>query len=311
MKTISFGTSTLTGSRLAYGCWRLPETVQNESINPSSAAEACRIISAAMEAGYTVFDQADVYGQGKAESIFGVVLNQMKDIRDKICLITKCGIIPPSGTLAYRYDFSRDYILRSCEASLKRMGVENVDLLLLHRPDFLMNPVEVASAFDELKSSGKVREFGVSNFSMHQVRLLQDACTMRLVTNQLEISLCNTTCLTDGTLDFCMVERMTPMAWSPLGGGYLLNSEKGNSAAKRPAHIESLRTSLLEFSQKRGEEPEVVALAWLLKHPSGMMPVVGSLNPTRIANMTRADEMDLSREEWYGLLQAGLGYRLP
>jgi predicted oxidoreductase len=217
MNTFLLGTSSLVSSRLAYGCWRIGG-------DGASEADGRKAIIAAYEAGYTLFDHADIYGRGAGETIFGRVLKKVAGMRPRIIVATKCGIRfagDPTPEAAFRYDFSAQHILRACDASLKRLGVERIDLYQLHRPDYLMDPAEVAGAFDTLRRAGKVREFGVSNFRPSQVALLQKACPMRLIVNQLEISLANRTCLDDGTLDQCLAEKMTPLAWSPLAGGLL------------------------------------------------------------------------------------------
>jgi predicted oxidoreductase len=224
MNTIPLGSSSLTASRLAYGCWRLAGTWNSDEVKPDAEAAGRRAVLAAHEAGYTLFDHADIYCDGVAERIFGETLLEVSGMRERVVVATKCGIRKsgePTPGAPYRYDFSADYVVRSCEESLKRLGVEVIDVYQLHRPDYLMDPAEVARAFDQLKRSGKVREFGVSNFRPSQVTALQRACPMPLVVNQVEISLANLSCFEDGTLDQCLAERMTPMAWSPLAGGLI------------------------------------------------------------------------------------------
>lgn len=314
MKTISLGSSSLTASRLAYGCWRLAGTWNSNEVKSDAEAAGQRAVIAAYEAGYTLFDHADIYCDGVAERIFGQALKEVAGMRGRVVIATKCGIRKPGEPTAdapYRYDFSADYILRSCEGSLKRLGVETIDVYQLHRPDYLMDPAEVARAFSQLKQSGKVREFGVSNFRPSQVAALQRACPMPLVVNQVEISLANLTCFEDGTLDQCLAEKITPMAWSPLAGGLIGDGAKRLLPAQQAYRPETFLPVLDAVSKARGASRTVVALAWLLKHPSGIVPIVGSNNPERIREATRATQVELSREEWYQLLEAARGLRLP
>src|SRR5262245_2712905 len=229
MKAIPLGTSGLSSSRLAYGCWRIAGTWDASKVSDASRADGRKAVLAAFEAGYTLFDLADIYCDGEAERIFGQALKEATRMRDRVLLATKCGIRKsgdPSPDSPYRFDFSADYIVRACEQSLKRLGVDTIDLYQLHRPDYLMDPKEVAEAFSRLKQSGKVRHFGVSNFRPAQVTALQAVCPFRLVVNQVEISLANLNCFEDGTLDQCLAERITPMAWSPLAAGQLGDGAK-------------------------------------------------------------------------------------
>ena len=314
MNTIPLGNSSLHTSRLSYGCWRLAGSWESSHVTPEKEAHGRAAAVAAYEAGYTLFDHADIYCSGVAESIFGQVLAEVTGMRESILIATKCGIRKggePTPRTPYRYDFSGDYIVWSCEQSLKRLGVETIDLYQLHRPDYLCQPDEVAAAFAKLKETGKVREFGVSNFRPSQVRMLQRACPFPLLVNQIEISLGHLAPFEDGTLDQCIEDKLTPMAWSPLAGGRL-----GAALAvdlHDPDHARKLK--LLEtlelVARERGTSRLVVALAWLLKHPSGIVPIVGSTQPDRIREAVTATEVELSREEWYQLLDAARGQRLP
>ncbi|MRR52864.1 MAG: aldo/keto reductase, partial [Rhodocyclaceae bacterium] len=224
MRSIPIGVSSLKSSVLAYGCWRVAGTWNAAEVTPSSREEGRRAIRTAFEAGYTLFDNADIYCSGEAEAIFGETLKEVPGMREKVVVATKCGIRfagdPAPGTPG-RYDFSAEHIQAACERSLRRMGIDVIDLYLLHRPDYLADPQEIATAFDKLRTSGKVRYFGISNFRPMLVTALQAACPMPLVVHQVEISLLKLDAFTDGTLDQCLIERITPMAWSPLGGGVL------------------------------------------------------------------------------------------
>ena len=225
-------------------------------------------------------------------------------MRDSILIGSKSGVRfagHPAGA-PYRYDFSEQHITWSCEQSLQRMGIDTIDLYQLHRPDWLADWEEVAAAFSKLKSSGKVREFGVSNFRPSQVVALQSALGDPLLVNQVEISLVCLDRFTDGTLDQCQTTGMTPLAWSPLGGGKLLAADTVDAP---------LAALLEETATRHGTTPSNIALAWLMRHPSGIIPIVGSTNPLRIREATIACEVKLTREEWYALLEAARGVRLP
>lgn len=304
MNTTQIGTSSLVGSRLAYGCWRIAGWDASER-TPEREASGRRAVIQAYEAGYTLFDLADIYGGGHSERLFGQVLGQVQGMRERIIVATKCGI--RSGT----WDFSADYIVTACEGSLRRMGIETIDLLMLHRPDYLADPGEVARAFERLQTAGKVRFFGVSNFRPTLVTAIEAACPMPLVVHQVEISLARLDALVDGTLDQCLAGRMTPMAWSPLAGGllgdgavHLLPSQEGYRTAAIVAALDLL-------AKEYGVGRMVMALAWLLKHPSGIVPVIGSTRPERICDAARADGLELTREHWYQLLEAAQGEPLP
>jgi predicted oxidoreductase len=314
MPTLPLGQGNLRASRLAYGGWRIAGTWDPAQVTSEKEAVGRAAVLAAYEAGYTLFDLADIYCDGVCERIVGQVLKATPGMRSRIVVATKCGIRKqgdPKPDSPYRYDFSAEHIQRSCEASLQRLGLDTIDLYLLHRPDFLCDPAEVAEAFSRLKQAGKAREFGVSNFRPSQVTALQKACPMPLVVNQVEISLARLDCFHDGTLDQCLAERVTPQAWSPLGGGRLM--EAGPVDLRSPDHAERLhvREVLDLIARERGVSRQVVALAWLLKHPSGIAPIVGSTQPERIRDAATAAQLDLTRDEWYRLLEAALGQRLP
>jgi predicted oxidoreductase len=307
MKTVTLAPNLPAASRLAYGCWRIAE----RGAQPEAGRGA---ILAAIEAGYTLFDHADIYCDGEAEKVFGQLLKEVAGLRPRLLLATKCGIRKagePSPDSPSRYDFSADYILRSCEGSLRRLGVETIDLYQLHRPDFLMDPAEVAGAFTQLRQSGKVREFGVSNFKPSQWAALQSACPMRLVVNQVEISLANLSTFDDGTLDQCLAERITPMAWSPLAGGQLGHGPRRLLPSQESYQTDAINAALDALAKPRGVDRTAIALAWLLRHPSRIVPIVGSTDPTRIREAARADSVELSHEDWYRLFAAARDRPLP
>ena len=308
MNSILLGKSSLRTSRLAYGCWRIADT---EELGRTVGRAA---ILAALEAGYTLFDHADIYCGGRAEKAFGDVLREVGGMRERVFIATKCGIRlagEPLLEAPFRYDFSAAHIVWSCEQSLRRLGVETIDLYQLHRPDWLMNPDEVAVAFGQLRQQGKVREFGVSNFRPAQLTALQRALAFPLVVNQVEISLANLGCFNDGTLDQCLAERITPMAWSPLAGGLLAEGARRLLPSQENYRVERVVLELDALARVRGSTRGTVALAWLLKHPAGIVPIVGSTKPEKIREGANAPRVELTREEWYRLLEAARGERLP
>ncbi len=283
-------------------------------VGPGDEAAGKRAIREAFESGYTLFDHADIYCNGVCESIFGKALKETPGMRARILVATKCGIRwagEPDAAAPHRWDFSREHILWSCEQSLRRLGVETIDLYQLHRPDFLADPEEIASAFVQLKKEGKVREFGVSNFRPSLLSAVQKACPMPLVVNQVEIHLGKLDFLEDGTLDQCLERGITPLSYSPLAGGML--GEGGSPAPDDPrrgglaALLKLMDTLAGEHGCGRGE----IALAWLLKHPAGIIPIVGTARPERVRAAAGADGVDLSREEWYRLTVAARMRPLP
>lgn len=314
MQSITLGRGSLSGSRLAYGCWRLAGTWDSSVVDDKKIADGHRAVRAAWEAGYTLFDHADIYCDGVAETIFGQVLKEIPELRRRAVLASKCGIRKkgvPHSLSPYRYDFSADYIVESCEHSLRRLGVEVIQLYQLHRPDYLCDPAEVAAAFSRLRQAGKVLEFGVSNFRPSQVTMLQRACPMPLVVNQVEISLKRLECFEDGTLDQCLAEQITPLAWSPLGGGGLVDNNPIELRLPNHAQRIALREVMEELARTHAVSRTVIALAWLLKHPARIVPIIGSIQPERIREAVGALSVDLTREEWYRLLEAARGERLP
>lgn len=314
MKTQQIGKSEMTCGRLAYGNMRSAGS-WNFPVDAERRALGVKAHQAALEAGYTLFDTADIYCRGVCEEILGQALRETKGMREQILIATKCSIrfAGDGGPDApHRYDSSADYILQSCDASLKRMGIETIDLYQLHRPDLLLNPPEVAKAFEQLHRAGKVRAFGLSNYPPTLLAALAAHCPMPLHVNQVEIHLGRLDCFTDGTLDQCLERTITPLSWSPLGGGWI-----GGSGSKFPADDprHESRRRILTALEKVGEEesasPTVIALAWLLKHPSGIIPIVGSNNPQHLRDATAADDIELSREQWYTILLAARGKALP
>ena len=307
MQTIPLGKSSLTASRLAYGCWRLAS-------NKEDPAAGLRAVKAAYEAGYTLFDHADIYGGGEAEKMMGTALKEISGMRERVVILTKTGVRHsghPNPDSPNRWDFSAEHILRSCEQSLKRMGIETIDIYMLHRPDFLADPQEIAAAFEKLRAAGKVKHFAVSNFRPSLVMALQSACPMPLILHQVEISLAKLDTFTDGTLDQCLAEKITPMAWSPLAGGLIGGGAKRLLKWQQSYQPDRFLADLEAIAQARGMSRTVIAFSWLLRHPSKIIPIVGSINPERIREATQAVDVELTREEWYRLLNAARGEPLP
>ena len=314
MQTIPLGVSSLTSSRLAYGCWRVAGTWNPAEVTAASRAAGCRALIAAYESGYTLFDNADIYCRGEAERILGEALKEVSGMRDRVVIATKGGIRPagdPQPDSPGRYDFSASHLVHACEQSLKRLGIATIDLYLLHRPDFLADPEEVAQAFSQLKAAGKDRYFGVSNFRPTLVTALQAACPMPLVAHQVEISLAMLDAFTDGTLDQCLIERITPMAWSPLAAGLLGGGATRLLPSQKAYQPERFLPAVDALAGARGVSRTVVALAWLLKHPAQILPIIGTTNPDRIREATKAADLELTREEWYRLLVAARGEPVP
>ncbi|CAN7398727.1 aldo/keto reductase [Pseudoxanthomonas sp. LjRoot143] len=313
----------LPASRIAYGCMQLSRAWDASPVTADERRQAQRLVETALAGGITLFDHADIYARGKSEQIFGDVLRTSPALRDRMVLQSKCGIRfadDPSGTPG-RYDFSHAHIVASVDGSLSRLGVDHLDVLLLHRPDALVEPEEVARAFDDLHASGKVRHFGVSNHTPAQIDLLRRYVRQPLVANQVEVSLLHHHLIDDGvvanttghayasaagTLDYCRLHDLRVQAWSPLAGGKLAATSEFADPVVRG-------TSLLlrRLAEAKNVAPEAIQLAWLLRHPAGIQPIVGTTDPVRLAACCAADGVTLSREEWYALFTAARGTRVP
>ncbi len=310
MKQQEIGQTGLTAGRLSYGAMRIAGTWNPAEVDSAKREAGKKALIAAYEAGYTLFDHADIYCRSMCEDIHGELMREIPSMRSEIIIATKCGIRfggDPNPDSPHRYDFSKEHILASCDKSLGHLGIETIDIYQLHRPDLLMDPSEIAEAFDILHRAGKVRFFGISNFLPSFVTALQSALTEDLVVNQVEIHLGRLDCFTDGTLDQCLALGMTPLAWSPLGGGWL--GEGGTVPPGSPRHhlLALMDSMAVAYEVTRTE----IALAFLLKHPSGIVPIVGSTRPEKIRQAVRATETELSREDWYRLLVAARQAPLP
>lgn len=288
-------------SRTAHGLWRLKDWNK-------SPAEIQKIIHSCLQLGITTFDHADIYGDYNCESLFGAALAESSVHREDIELVTKCGIKLVSKnrpeTSIKHYDTSASHIVHSVENSLKNLRTDYIDLLLIHRPDPLMNAEEVSKAFTRLKESGKVLHFGVSNFLPSQFELLSSQTDVPLVTNQIEFSVLNLEAQDNGTLDMCQRLRISPMAWSPLGGGTLFhdNTER----------IVRLRQVLKDIANELGANSiDQIALAWILSHPADFVVVLGTGNLDRIKVAVGAEKIKLSREQWFIIWMASMGREVP
>lgn len=309
MKTIPLGTSDLHSSRLIYGCMRLPDTWDPAEVTEQREREAFAALEAAVEVGYTHFDNADIYCRGECERILGAFLKANPGLRERSIVTTKVGIRFARDTAPdapHRHDFEPEYIIESCEGSLRRLGLETIDLYLLHRYDRLMDPDAVAGAFDKLHRAGKVRHFGVSNFSAGQMALLQSRLDQPLINNQVEVHPLRIEPFEDGTLDYCHQHRITPTSWSPIAGGRLGDPTSAKSDA--PAR---LLNAIDREAAACGVGRVTLLLAWLLRHGSGMLPIVGSRQPERIKEAAAADEIELSREAWYRIYIEAYGKVVP
>lgn len=292
MERVDLGKISL--SRLVYGMWRLGDDADTSPAHVQAKIEAC------LAQGITSFDQADIYGGYTAEAILGAALRAAPGLRDRMEIVTKCDIVAPvgrhAGARVKHYDTSAAHINASVEASLREMAIESIDLLLVHRPDPLMDQHETGAALDALVAQGKVRAVGVSNFRPWDVRLLQSAMSAPLVTNQIELSLSAHEGFTNGDVAFHQETGTPIMAWSPLAGGQLLAQADGG-----------LRERLAEIGAAHGTDWSAVAVAWLLRHPARILPVLGTNSLARIASIGDALKVRIDRVTWFELYSLALG----
>ncbi|MDY0925619.1 aldo/keto reductase [Pantoea trifolii] len=284
-------------SPLIAGYWRLMEW----GMTPQQVVQ---FIEHHLALGITTVDHADIYGDYQCEAAFGAALRLAPDLREKLQIVTKCGIATrakPEHRIGH-YITEASHILHSAENSLRHFNTDYLDLLLIHRPDPLMDADEIAEAFTALHQSGKVRHFGVSNFTASQFTLLQSRLPFSLVTNQLEISPLEQTSLLDGSLDQCQQNRIRPMAWSCLGGGRVFNDP----------HYQPLRDELEQVKQEIGASNiEQVVYAWVMKLPSRPMPIIGSGKIERVKEVVGACQLTLDRQQWFRIRKAAIGYDVP
>lgn len=275
--------------------------------------QAERFVAEAVEMGANYFDHADIYGGGTCEEMFAKAMHMTPSVREKIFIQDKCGIVPGK-----KYDLSKEYILRSVDGSLKRLRTDYLDVLLLHRPDALMEPEEIAEAFDALETSGKVRNFGVSNMKPIQMELLKKYVHQPLEVNQLQLSIMNASMVTNGmnvnmqgelavdrdgdVLDYCRLHDITIQAWSPFQSaqGVFLQNE----------NFPELNRKIMEIAEKHQVSDTAIALAWIMRIPGKIQPIIGSMNIQRMRDCIKATAIRLTREEWYEIYLAA-GYVLP
>jgi predicted oxidoreductase len=287
----------LTFSRIVYGMWRIADDEDTSPAHVRAKIDAC------LEQGITTIDQADIYGGYTAEAVLGECLRQSPGLRDELEIVTKCDIVAPIGKYADRrvkyYDTSAAHISTSVEASLKEMGIERIDLLLIHRPDPLMDADETGAVLDALVASGKIRAAGASNFRPWDWDLLQSAMDTPLVTNQIELSLGALEAWTNGDLAYLQRLHAPPMAWSPLGGGTLMTEAN------------DLTRMMDVMAKAQGVDRAAIAVAWLLAHPAKILPVMGSNRLERIAAFSDAFKVEMDRQTWFKLYQAATGQEVP
>ena len=306
MKNINLGNSGIEVSEIGLGCMRMADAGKNE---------AEKIIKASLDEGINFFEHADIYGGGKSEEVFADTINMNATIREKMIIQTKCGIVP-----GIMFDFSKEHILNSVDGSLKRLKTEYVDTLLLHRPDTLMEPEEVAEAFSVLYKAGKVKKFGVSNQTPMQIQLLNKYLDDKIIINQLQFSIMHTGIIdsgfnvnmkvdasTDrdgGVLDYCRLKDITIQAWSPYQYGFFEGVFLDND--KFP----ELNEKINEIAEKKGVTNTAIATAWILRHPAKIQTIVGTMNSNRIKEICKASNIELTRQEWYAIYLAA-GNKLP
>lgn len=288
-------------SRIIHGHWRLLDWKLTKQ-------EFLKLMQQTIDIGVNTFDHADIYGDYECEKVFGESLKLKPALRDDIKLITKCGINLLSDKYPLRkikyYDYSYKHIIGSVENSLRNMSTDYIDILLLHRPSPLLNPEEVASAFSDLKKAGKVLHFGVSNFESQEYEMLDSYLESKLVTNQIEISPYHLGEFKSGNINFLLKNKICPMAWSPLGGGKILfpKDKKGLR----------LLNTLREVAQELNIcDVDTIVYSWLLKHPSGIAPVIGTKNIDRIKKATESIKINMSTEQWFKIYNASEGVDLP
>jgi len=296
---IPLGASGIEVSPLGWGMWRFAGARRD-------AARAC--VEAALEAGYTLFDTADIYGWrgadgfGAAEELLGELLRADPSLRPRMVLASKAGIHPPLP-----YDSSADYLADACEATLRRLGTDCLDLFFIHRPDLLAHPQEVAGALERLRAAGKIRAVGLSNFSATQTAAVMAWLPFKLACVQIECSALAVSALFDGVIDLAMTHKLAVLAWSPLAQGRLVHAPAPGDSPQ----LTAVRQALDDVAAQQGISRELAAYAWIRRHPANPVPLVGSQHPARIREAVAACRVQLTREQWYRVLEASLGQRMP
>lgn len=285
--------SKLISGTMTWGIW-------GKNLNQNSMIE---LINCCIENNISTFDHADIYGNYTTEESFGNAFSNSKIDRQKVQFISKCGIQTETRKTIKHYDYSKEHIIWSVENSLRNLQTDYLDLLLLHRPSPLMQADEIAEAIEKLKSEGKIIDFGVSNFTPSQCQLI--AARTKINYNQLQFSLTHHEPMLDGSLDFMQLNSITPMAWNPLGSVFKENLGENDEKTSK------IRKTVLKISKKYNVEMDVLLLAWILKHPSGILPVFGTADKTRIEKLKKATEINLELEDWFALWTASLGTKVP
>lgn len=325
MQTQPLGVSDLKVTRIAYGCMPLGGSWDDSPLTAQTRKEALVSLRAALDAGINFFDHADIYCRGKSEEVFAGIWKERPGLRQQIILQSKCGIRfggDPTPEAPHRFDFSYEHIVRSVEGSLRRLQTDYLDVLLLHRPDPLVEPEEVARAFDELHQAGKVRWFGVSNHTAAQIELLRHYLRQPIVANQVAFNIIHTHMLdegiifnqdnprlarNEGTIEYCRLHKITLQAWGSLAWGLL----SGREPEKPSERITQASAAVAEMAKQKGVSPEAILVAWILRHPAKIQAIIGTTKPERIFASCQGDQLSLSREEWYRLFLAGRGEPLP
>uniref|UniRef100_UPI00406C3196 aldo/keto reductase n=1 Tax=Paenibacillus sp. FSL R7-0345 TaxID=2954535 RepID=UPI00406C3196 len=324
LKTLPLNVRGIPASRIALGCMGLGGGWDHEPLTADNIRQGHEAVEAALSIGINFFDHADIYTRGKAEKVFGQIFKDRPGLREEMIIQSKCGIrlIEPGDT-SNTFDISGEHILKSVDGTLSRLGTDYLDILLLHRPDPLMDPEEIAEALHQLKQSGKVRHFGVSNMSAAQIRLLQHYCDEPFIVNQLHMSLAKISWLDamvsvnrepwkditfpEGTVEYCRMENIQLQAWGPLAQG----SFSGRSLEGQPESVVNTAAMVSSLAEQKSTTPEAIVLSWLMTHPAAIQPVIGTVNPKRIAACAGADQLELTRKEWYELYISSRGEKLP
>jgi predicted oxidoreductase len=291
----------LSFSRFIHGLWRLNDWNQTKE-------ETLKLIEEVLETGITTFDHADIYGSYTCEELFGDALQLKPALREKMEIVTKCGIVLPSKKRpehkTHHYNTSKAHIIKSAEKSLTSLKTDYIDVLLIHRPDPFMDPEQTADAFNQLYREGKVRYFGVSNFKGHQFSMLQSYLDFPLITNQLELSPYELENFEDGTLNHALQNRIPPMAWSPMAGGKIFTHDDEKAVR--------LRTTLEKIREEKDANGiDQIIYAWLLNHPSRIMPIIGSGKIERIRTAAASLDIQLNHDQWFEILQSSMGHDVP
>ena len=308
-------------SDLIYGCMGLGGSWDDAPITREDKMHAQRAVEAALDAGITVFDHADIYTLGKAESVFGQLLSEQPHLREKMILQSKCAIRFADSRGPKRYDFSSDWVTQSVEGSLRRLNTEQLDVLLLHRPDPLIELDEIARTLATLITTGKIKHIGVSNMNRYQMAYLQSALNTPIVANQLELSLSARDFVEDaisvntpdhahsgfsaGTMEYCMTNNVQLQAWGALAQGRFSGGKTQGETDESTAKL------VRELAEKYSVSPEAIVLGWLTRHPARIQPVIGTTNPERIRACAQTTALSLSRKDWYLLFETARGQDIP